>query len=40
MSLLTAPIVKKSHILAEIYFLYLKNLKGYQYQIWISAKRS
>ena len=37
MFLLTSPIVKNSHILARIYFIFLKerprpNLKGFQYQ--------
>ena len=41
MSLLTALIVKNSHILAGIYFIFLKkrprpNLKGFQYQTWTS----
>ena len=45
MSLLTGPIVKNSHILAEIYFIVLKkysgpNLKVFQYRIWTSGKRS
>ena len=45
MSLLTIPIVKNSHILAGIYFIFLRkrprpNTKVYQYQIWSSAKRS
>ena len=44
-SLLTALIVKNSHILAEIYLIFLVkcprlNLKSFQYQIWISVKRS
>ena len=44
MSLLTALFVKNSHILAEIYFIFLKkcprsNLKGFQYHIWTSVKR-
>ena len=39
MSLLTAPIIKNSHILAGIYFIFLKkrpiqNLEVFQYQIW------
>ena len=42
---LTAPIVKNNHILAEIYFIFLKkrprtNLKVFQYEIWTSVKRS
>ena len=42
MSLLRALIVKNSHILAGIYFIFLKkrsrpNLKGFQYQIWNSV---
>ena len=45
MSLLTVLIVKNSHILAGTYFIFLKkhrvlNLKGFQYQIWTSLKRS
>ena len=45
MSLLTALIVKNSHILAGIYFAFLKkrprlNLKGFQYQLWTSMKTS
>ena len=44
-SLLTAPVVKNNHILAGIYFIFLKtrprpNLKGLQYQILTSVKRS
>ena len=44
MSLLTDPIVKTSHNLAGIYFIFLRqrpkpNLKGFQYQIWTSVKR-
>ena len=44
MSLLTAPIVRNSHILAGIYFIFPKkcsrpNLKDFQYQIWTSLKR-
>ena len=42
MSLLTALIVKNSHILAGIYFIFLNvlrpNLKGFQCQIWTSMK--
>ena len=39
MYLLPAPFVKKSHILAEIYFIFQKkrprlDLKGFEYQIW------
>ena len=39
MSLLPAPIIKNSHILAGIYFIFLKkrpiqNLEVFQYQIW------
>ena len=43
---LTARIIKISNILAGIYFIFVKkkhprpNLKGFQYQIWISVKRS
>ena len=41
MSLLTVLIVKSSHILAGIYFVFLSTaLNGFQYQIWISVKRS
>ena len=45
MTLLTAFIVKNSHILAEILFIFLKkgprtNLKDFQYQIWTLVKRS
>ena len=45
MSLLTALIVKNSHILAGIYVIFLKrrprpNLKGFQYQLWTLEKRS
>ena len=44
-SSLTAVIVKNSHILDGIYFVFLKkrprpNLKGFQIQIWTSVKRS
>ena len=44
MSLLTALIVGNSHILVEIYFIFLKkgarpNFKGFQCQIWTSVKR-
>ena len=44
MFLLTALIVKNSHVLAEIYFILLKscprpNLKGFHYEIWISVKK-
>ena len=44
MTLLAALIVKNNHILTEIYFNFLKkhpgpNLKGFQYQIWISVIR-
>ena len=43
--LLTALIVKNSHISAAINFIFLKtrpraNLKGSQYQIWTSVKRA
>ena len=43
--LLTAFVVKNSHILAGIYFIFLKNgpipnLQGFQYQIWTLVKRS
>ena len=45
MSYLTVPIVKNSHILAGICFIFLKDLprrnsKVLQYQIWTSKKRS
>ena len=45
MSSLTVLIAKNSHILAVIYFILLQNfpklnLKGFQYQIWTSVKRS
>ena len=45
MFLLTAQIVTNSHILAGIYFTFLKkrpgaNLKLFWYQIWTSVKRS
>ena len=45
MSLLTALIVKNSHILTGIYFIFLKklrrpNLKGFEYQIWTLVKTS
>ena len=45
LSLFSAPIAKTSHIFAGIFFILLKkgprpNLKGFQYQIWSSAKRS
>ena len=45
MDKLAAQIVKNSHILAEIYFIFLKkhfrlNLKVFQYQIQTSVKRS
>ena len=44
MSLLTAPVLENSHILAGIYFIFLKkrprpNSKVCQYQIWTSVKR-
>ena len=44
MFLLTAPIVRNSHILAGIYFIFLKkrpgpNLKVFRYQIQTSVKR-
>ena len=44
MTLLAALIVKNNHILTEIYFNVLEkhpgpNLKGFQYQIWISVIR-
>ena len=45
MSLLTVPVVKNSHILVGIYFIFVKerprlNWKVLQYQIWTSLKRS
>ena len=43
MFLLTAPIIENSHILTEIYFrpnLPRPNLKGFQYQIWTTVKKS
>ena len=45
MSLLTALIVKNGHILAVIYFIFLKkrprlNLKGFQLEIWTSVRNS
>ena len=45
MTLLAALIVKNNHILTEIYFNVLEkhpgpNLKGFQYQIWISVIRT
>ena len=44
MSLLTVSIFKNSHILAEIYYIFLKkysrpNLKGFQYQTWTSVRK-
>ena len=44
MYLLTALIVRNGHILARIYFIFLKklprlNLKGFQYQIWTSVAK-
>ena len=44
MSLLTASFIKKSHILARIYIIFLdkspeRNFKVFQYQIWTSMKR-
>ena len=43
-SLLTTRIVQNNHILAEIYFTFLKSyprlkLKNFQYQIWTSVKK-
>ena len=43
MSLLAARIIKNSHILAEIYFVFLSKrpgpkLKVFQYRIWSSVK--
>ena len=43
MSLLTAPVVKNTDILAGIYFIVEKNYpgpisKGFQYQIWSTEK--
>ena len=45
MSLLIATFVKKSHLQARMYFIFLKkrtktNLKFFDYQIWTSVKRS
>ena len=45
MSLLAALIFKNFHNLAVIYYIFLKkpprpNLKGFQYQMWTSVKRS
>ena len=45
MSLLITLVVKNSHILAGIYFVFQKqrptpNLKAIQYQIWTLVKRS
>ena len=45
MSLLTALIAKNKRTLAGIYLIFLEkhlrtNLKGIQYQIWTSVKRS
>ena len=45
MPLLTALIIKNIHILARIYFIFLKNrprpnLKGFQFQIWTSVKKA
>ena len=45
MSLLTVSIVKKSHSLAGIYFIFLKerlkpNSDALEYQIWTAVKRS
>ena len=44
MSLLTALIVKNSHVLAGLYYIFLEkrpkpNLKGFQYQFCTSVKR-
>ena len=44
MPLLIAPIVRKRHIFADIFFIFLKkppipNLKDFQYQIWTSVER-
>ena len=41
---MTSLIVKSSHVLAGIYFIFpksrpRKNLKGFRYQIWTSLKR-
>ena len=43
-SLLTALIFENSHIVAGVYFIFLKkhprpNLKSFQHQIWTSVKR-
>ena len=45
MSLLRAPVIKNNHVLARIYFAFLKkhprpSLKGFQNQIWTSVKKS
>ena len=45
MSLLNAPIARKSHILVGIYFVFLKenpipNMKIFWYRIWTSVKGS
>ena len=45
MSLLRAPFFKNSHLLAKIYFIFLKtrprsNFKGFLYQILTSVKSS
>ena len=45
LSLVTTSFVKKSQFLTGIYFISLRkhrilNLKGFQYQIWSSVKRS
>ena len=44
MSLLIVPIFKNSHVVVEIYFIFLKtrprsNFKGFQYLNWTLVKR-
>ena len=43
MSLLTVSIVKNSHVLAEIYFIILKerprpNSEAFEYKVWTAVK--
>ena len=45
MSLIRSPIFENSHFPAEVFFIFLNtrprsNFKGFQYEIWISVKRS
>ena len=42
MSLLSVPIAKNSHILARIYFNFIKSTldQFWKYQIWTSVERS